>query len=164
MYGQSSFGLSQMLKISPKEAKEYITAYFERFNKVKSYLDTLKESCEESGYTSTVFGRRRMIKDINSTNRQVKAMAERMAINTPIQGTAADIIKKAMLSIDEKIKSKKLKSKMILQVHDELIFEVPNDEIDTMKELIKNEMESVIKLKVPLKVDVGVGKNWFELK
>ncbi len=164
MYGQSSFGLSQMLKISPGEAKEYITSYFKRFSKVKAYLDTLKESCEETGYTTTIFGRKRVIKDINSSNRQIKSMAERMAINTPIQGTAADIIKKAMLSIDEKLTQRNLKSKMILQVHDELIFEVPNEEVEIMKELIKVEMESVIELKVPLKVDVNSGTSWLELK
>lgn len=164
MYGQSSFGLSEMLKISPGEAKEYITSYFKRFSKVKAYLDTLKESCEETGFTSTIFGRKRMIKDINSSNRQVKAMAERMAINTPIQGTAADIIKKAMISIDGQLKVQKLRSKMILQVHDELIFEVPDSEVEVMKKLIQSEMESVVELKVPLRVDVGVGKNWLELK
>lgn len=164
MYGQSSFGLSQMLKISPGEAKEYITSYFKRFSKVKAYLDILKESCEETGYTKTIFGRKRLIKDINSSNRQIKSMAERMAINTPIQGTAADIIKKAMLSIDEKLTQKKLKSKMILQVHDELIFEVPNNEVEEMKKLIKTEMESVIELRVPLKVDINSGASWLELK
>lgn len=164
MYGQSSFGLSQMLKISPGEAKEYITQYFKRFNKVKTFLDSLKEECAQTGYTSTIFGRQRIIKDINSSNRQIKSMAERMAINTPIQGTAADIIKKAMITIDEKLKAEKLDSKMILQVHDELIFEVPDKEVDLMKSLIKKEMENVIELKVPLKVDVNVGSNWFELK
>ena len=162
MYGQSSFGLSQMLNITPGEAKAYITHYFERFNHVKSYLDVLKEKCEETGYSETLDGRKRYIKDINSTNRQMKAMAERMAINSPIQGTAADIIKKAMLNIDKRLES--MKSKMLLQVHDELIFEVPEEEIDQMQKLVRQEMENVVSLKVPLKVDMGIAQNWYDLK
>jgi DNA polymerase-1 len=164
MYGQSSFGLSQMLGISPGEAKEYITNYFTRFSKVKTYLDSLKELCEETGYSETYFGRKRYIKDINSTNRQMKSMAERMAINSPIQGTAADIIKKAMLNIDKVMKEKNLKSKMILQVHDELIFEVPTAEVEEMKVLVREYMESAVKLQIPLKVDMGTAANWYELK
>lgn len=164
MYGQSSFGLSESLGISRGEAKDYITAYFEKFHRVKAFLDSLKEECEEKGYTETIFGRKRVIKDISSTNRQVKSMAERMAINTPIQGTAADIIKKAMIEIDEELVTQKLKSKMLLQVHDELIFEVPENEIEIMKVLVKDKMENIIQLKVPLKVDMGVGTNWYELK
>jgi len=164
MYGQSSFGLSQMLGISPKEAKDYITNYFTRFHKVKSYLDSLKELCEETGYAETLFGRKRYIKDINSTNRQMKSMAERMAINSPIQGTAADIIKKAMLDVDWAIKEKGLKSKMLLQVHDELIFEVPENEIKQMEELVRDKMENVVKLDVRLKVDMGTADNWYDLK
>ena len=164
MYGQSSFGLSQMLGISRTEAKEYITQYFTRFHSVKSYLDTLKEQCEETGYSITLHGRKRFIKDINSTNRQVKSMAERMAINSPIQGTAADIIKQAMLDIDQELTQKNLTAKMILQVHDELIFEVPEAEVEQMKTLVREKMESVVKLKVPLKVDMGTATNWYELK
>ena len=105
-----------------------------------------------------------MIKDINSSNRQVKSMAERMAINTPIQGTAADIIKKAMIDIDAQMKAQKVKSKMLLQVHDELIFEVPKDELDLMQEMVRDKMENVVKLKVPLRVDMGTGSNWYDLK
>lgn len=164
MYGQSSFGLSQMLGISRGEAKDYITKYFTRFSNVKSYLDSLKEECEKTGFSITMHGRKRFIKDINSSNRQMKSMAERMAINSPIQGTAADIIKKAMLDIDLAIKEAGLKSKMLLQVHDELIFEVPNDEISKMRSLISEKMENVVTLNVPLKVDMGEAKNWFDLK
>ncbi|MDP7318968.1 MAG: DNA polymerase I [Bacteriovoracaceae bacterium] len=164
MYGQSSFGLSQMLGISPGEAKEYITNYFERFSSVKSYLDSLKEFCEKTGYSETLYGRRRYIKDINSTNRQMKSMAERMAINSPIQGTAADIIKIAMINIDKELSKRELKSKMILQVHDELIFEVPQDEVKEMESLVKELMEGVAELKVPLKVDMGTADNWYDLK
>lgn len=164
MYGQSSFGLSQMLGISQRDAKEYITNYFTRFHKVKSYLDSLKEICEEKGYAETLFGRKRFIKDINSTNRQMKSMAERMAINSPIQGTAADIIKKAMLDIDWAIKEQGLESKMILQVHDELIFEVPEAEVPKMEDLVREKMENAVSLDVKLKVDMGVANNWYDLK
>lgn len=164
MYGQSSFGLSQMLGISRGEANQYITEYFSRFSSVKGYLDSLKEICEEKGYTQTLFGRKRYVKDITSTNRQVKSAAERVAINTPIQGTAADIIKKAMLNIDATIKEKKLTSKMLLQVHDELIFEVPESELEQMKVIVQNSMENVVKLRVPLKVDMAQARNWYELK
>ncbi|MCF8057928.1 MAG: DNA polymerase I [Bacteriovoracaceae bacterium] len=164
MYGQSSFGLAGQLKISRKEAKDYITNYFQRFSRVKSYLDTLKERAEETGYAETLSGRKRFLPDINSKNRTVKSMAERVAINSPIQGTAADIIKMAMIDISHKLKEEKLTSKMLLQVHDELIFEVPDDEVDKMKDLVRNSMESVVKLKVPLTVDIGTGLNWYELK
>lgn len=164
MYGQSSFGLSKQLGITRKEAKEYITYYFERFSKVKTFLDSLKEICEEKGYAETLFGRKRFLPDINSSNRTVKAMAERVAINSPIQGTAADIIKMAMIKVDHRLKDEGLESKMILQVHDELIFEVPEAEIDTMTKLVIEEMEGAVKLSIPLKVDYGVGENWFDLK
>lgn len=164
MYGQSSFGLSQTLGISRAEAKDYITKYFTRFNRVKSYLDGLKEECETTGFSITQMGRKRIIKDINSSNRQIKSMAERMAINSPIQGTAADIIKLAMIKIDKVMKEKKLKSKMLLQVHDELIFEVPIDEIEVMKNLVRENMENVVEFKVPLKVDMGTATNWYDLK
>jgi len=164
MYGQGAFGLSQQLGISRGEAQSYITSYFENFSKVKAYLDTLKEECEAKGYTETLFGRKRILKDINSSNRQIKSVAERMAINTPIQGTAADIIKKAMLTIDKEMNDNNLKSKMLLQVHDELIFNVPEDEVEIMKVLVKENMENVVTLKVPIKVDMGIGNDWFELK
>lgn len=164
MYGQGSFGLAKQLKISRKEAKEYITKYFERFSSVKIFLDSLKEKAEENGYSITHFGRKRFLPDIYSKNRTVKAMAERVAVNSPIQGTAADIIKVAMINIQEKIESEKLKSKMLLQVHDELIFEVPEDELEIMKTIVKDGMENVVDLSVPLTVDMGIGVSWFDLK
>lgn len=164
MYGQSSWGLADTLGISKSEAASYIKQYFTKFHKVKSYLDTLKEECEKTGYTSTLFGRKRVIKDINSSNRQVKSMAERMAINTPIQGTAADIIKKAMIDIDKELREQKLKTKMLLQVHDELIFDVPKDELEIMEKIVVEKMENAVSLNVPLKVDMGTGSNWFDLK
>ena len=164
MYGQTSFGLSNTLHISQAEAKKYITAYFKKFHSVKSYLDGLKEKAESTGYAETLFGRKRILSDIKSTNRQVKAMAERIAINSPIQGTAADIIKLAMIHIQKIMEEKNLKSKMILQVHDELIFDVVPEELDLMKELIKGEMEGAVNLTVPLTVNIGVGENWYDLK
>lgn len=164
MYGQSSFGLASSLGISRTEAKSYIDNYFKRFNKVKAYLDELKEKCEQTGYAITLHGRKRLLPDIHSQNRTIKAMAERMAINSPIQGTAADIIKLAMIKIDQRLAEEGLASKMILQVHDELIFECPEDEVQKIQKLAREEMENVVELNVPLKVDIGVGKNWYELK
>lgn len=164
MYGQSSFGLSQTLGISRADAKEYITKYFKKFHKVKSFLDQLKEECEAVGYSRTMLGRKRYIADINSTNRAMKSMAERMAINSPIQGTAADIIKQAMLDVHAELIKEKLESKLLLQVHDELIFEVPKDEVEVMKKIVRDKMESAAKLDVRLKVDMGVAVNWHDLK
>ncbi len=164
MYGQSSFGLAAQLLISRSEAKEYIDNYFKNFSRVKSYLDSLKEIAEKEGYAVTLSGRKRFLPDIHSKNRTVKAMAERMAVNSPIQGTAADIIKLAMLKIDQKMKEKSLKSKLIIQVHDELVFEVPKEELEDVKVIVKDLMESVVELKVPLIVDMEIGKNWYSLE
>ena len=164
MYGQSSFGLAKTLKISRSEAKDYIVTYFEKFSSVKSYIDSLKEYCENHGFSITMHGRKRYLPDIHSQNRNIKSMAERVAVNSPIQGTAADIIKLAMIKVDQKLKENNLKSKMLLQVHDELIFEVEEDEIMSLKAVVIDAMENIVKLKVPLKVDVGIGVNWFDLK
>jgi DNA polymerase-1 len=164
MYGQTSFGLSQALHISQGEAKKYITSYFKKFYSVKSYLDGLKELAEQTGYAETMFGRKRLLPDIKSTNRQVKAMAERVAINSPIQGTAADIIKLAMIHIQDLLQEQKLASRMILQVHDELIFDVVPEELEQLKLLVIEQMEGAVKLSVPLKVNVGIGQNWYDLK
>ncbi len=164
MYGQTSFGLSQALHISQSEAKKYITSYFKNFHSVKSYLDSLKEKAEDTGYAETLFGRKRILPDIKSSNRQIKAMAERVAINSPIQGTAADIIKLAMINIQKAISDQNLKSKMILQVHDELIFDVVPEEMEKMKVLVREYMENAVNLTVPLKVEMGTGQNWYDLK
>ncbi|MGE3609058.1 MAG: DNA polymerase I [Bacteriovoracaceae bacterium] len=164
MYGQTSFGLSQALRISQGEAKKYITNYFKKFYRVKSFLDGLKEKAESTGYAETLFGRKRVLPDIKSTNRQIKAMAERVAINSPIQGTAADIIKLAMINIQKLLDEKKLKSKMILQVHDELIFDVVPDELEIMQNLVREQMENAVQLSVKLKVEMGTGENWYDLK
>ena len=164
MYGQSSFGLSKALKISRGEAKDYITSYFQNFSQVKDYLDSLRESAEQTGYAQTMFHRKRFLPNINSTNRTIKSQAERVAINSPIQGTAADIIKKAMIDIFTEMKTQGLQSKMILQVHDELIFDVVESELEQMKKIVQEKMENVVKLKVPLTVDMGIGVNWYDLK
>lgn len=164
MYGQSSFGLSQTLKITRKAAREYIERYFDRFSSVKAYLDQLKEICRQSGYSETLMGRKRFIAEINSRNHAVRSNGERLAINSPIQGTNADLIKMAMLKIDQKIGQQKLGSRLILQIHDELIFEVPHEEVHEMQILVKNEMEGIVQLKVPLKVDMAVGATWYDLK
>lgn len=164
MYGQSSFGLSKAIGISRSDAKDYITKYFERFNQVKIFLDSLKENCEKTGYVETMLKRKRFLPDIHSQNRTIKSQAERMAINAPIQGTAADIIKMAMINIQKKLQQEKLECKLLLQVHDELIFELPEEELMAAKQLIKFEMENVIQLKVPLTVNVSFGVNWYDLK
>ena len=164
MYGQSSFGLAKTLKITRAEAKNYITRYFERFSCVKGFLDSLKEYCETYGYSKTLHGRKRFLPDIHSQNRTIKSAAERVAVNSPIQGTAADIIKKAMIRIDKEISKRQLKTKMVLQVHDELIFEVPRGEEKILKEIVLSGMEGVVKLDVPLKVQMSMGENWFDLK
>jgi DNA polymerase-1 len=164
MYGQTSFGLSQSLHISQSDAKKYITNYFQKFHSVKSYLDSLKEKAERTGYAETLFGRKRLLPDIKSTNRQIKAMAERVAINSPIQGTAADIIKLAMINIQRLLQERHLKSKMILQVHDELIFDVEPSELEKMKVLVQEQMEGAVNLSVELKVEMGIGSNWYDLK
>jgi DNA polymerase-1 len=164
MYGQSSFGLSTTLRISRYEAKEYITRYFTRFSNVKAYLDSLKEYAEIHGHSKTLHGRKRFLPDINSSNRTIKSQAERVAINSPIQGTAADIIKLAMIKISKVFQDKNFSSKMILQVHDELIFECDVDELVDIRSLVRHEMENVVQLKVPLLVDTGEGLNWFDLK
>lgn len=163
MYGQSSFGLSNQLKIGRKEARDFIELYFKRFHTVKAFLDSLKEFAEEHGYVETMHGRRRYLPEIRSTNRVIKSNAERVAINSPIQGSAADIIKLAMIAIDKEMKSQKLKSLMLLQVHDELIFEVPENELSIMQKIVKEKMEGVVSLKVPLSVEVGFGVNWLDL-
>lgn len=164
MYGQTSFGLSQALHISQGDAKKYITNYFKKFHSVKSYLDSLKEKAEATGYAETLFGRKRNLPDIKSSNRQIKAMAERVAINSPIQGTAADIIKLAMINIHRILAERKLKSKMVLQVHDELIFDVVPEELEEMKVLVQEQMEGAVSLSVALKVEMGTGSNWYDLK
>ena len=162
IYGISAFGLADRLNIPRKEAKEIIDGYFDNFPGVKNYMDICISNAREKGYVETLFGRRRQLDDINSRNSIVRGVAERNAINAPIQGTAADVIKIAMIHIHQEMNELKLKSKMILQVHDELNFDVFLPELEIMKELVKRGMESACKLKVPLVADMGTGANWLE--
>ncbi|MDR1196149.1 MAG: DNA polymerase I [Endomicrobium sp.] len=164
VYGMSPFGLSRQLNISFAKAKEYIDGYFARYGGVKKWMGKVVEDAAESGYVSTITGRIRYMPELKSSNAQIKAAGERMAMNTPIQGTSADIIKIAMINIYNELKIKKLKSLMLLQVHDDLLFEVPEDEKDTMIKIIKNRMENAVSLCVPLVVDIKTGKNWGEMK
>ncbi len=162
IYGISAFGLSERLNIPRSEAKAIIDGYFENFPGVKKYMETAIRQAREKGYVETMFGRRRYLPDINSRNGVVRGMAERNAINAPIQGAAADIIKMAMVAVVKAFESKGLKSKMVLQVHDELDFEVLKSELETVKAIVKKEMEGAVSLKVPLLVDMGTGNNWLE--
>mgnify|MGYP006420944345 FL=1 len=160
VYGLSAFGLSRQLKIYPKEAKKFIDQYFALYKKVKIYMDETVAEAEKLGYTQTMMNRKRYMPDLKSQNRQVREAAGRVAINSPVQGSAADLIKLAMIRLAQQISKKKLKSRMILQVHDELVFECPQEEEQEMRALVKKEMEEVFPLKVPLVVDMGWGKNW----
>lgn len=162
IYGISSFSLAQDIGISISEAKEYIDSYFKKFSGVKKYLDQVVANATENGFVTTLFGRKRNIPELLSKNKNLKKFGERIARNTPIQGTAADIIKIAMVNVYNKLKSENLKSKIILQVHDELIIEAPIDEINHVKEILKTQMQTVTNLKVPLKVDINIGDKWLE--
>ena len=162
IYGQGAFGLAEQTGLSRTEAKQMIENYFATYPQLKKYMAEQVKKAQDLGYVETILKRKRHLKDINSANFVVKAHAERNAVNAPIQGSAADIIKIAMIKIDEELSAKNLKTKMLLQVHDELVFEAPIEEIETAKELIKTEMESAFDTKVPLLVEVGVGENWLE--
>ena len=164
VYGLSAFGLSQQLGIDPKEAQQFIDAYFEKYSGVRQFRDQTLEQVRHDQYVKTLFGRIRPIPDINSKNFNLRGFAERTAVNTPLQGTAADLIKIAMIRIDAALTERALKSRMTLQVHDELVFEVPEAEIDTMRTLVREQMEKVHPLSVPLLVEIGVGKNWRDLE
>ncbi len=162
LYGQGPHGLSKQLHISHGEASQFIKTYFERYPKVSEYLEECKEKARKTGFATTLTGRQRPIAEIHNKNPMIRAGAERLAINTPLQGTAADLIKIAMIQIDQEIQKKELKGFMILQIHDELIFEIPDEEIPTFHHLVKTKMEHVFKLLVPIEVHISVGKNWGE--
>ncbi len=164
VYGLSAFGLSQQLGIEPGEARRFIDAYFEKYAGVRAFIDATLEQTRRDGKVKTLFGRIRPIPDINSKNATQRGFAERTAVNTPLQGTAADLIKLAMIRIDEEIRKRGLKSRMTLQVHDELVFEVPDGEMEVMKSLVREYMENVYALAVPLLVEIGVGLNWRDLE
>ena len=164
VYGLSAFGLSQNLGIEPAEAKQFINAYFERYRGVRAFIDRTLDEARREGKVKTLFGRVRPIPDINSKNANLRGFAERTAVNTPLQGTAADLIKIAMIRIDAALREQRLKSRMTLQVHDELVFEVPEAEIEMMRTLVREQMEKVHPLTVPLLVEIGVGANWRDLQ
>jgi len=164
VYGLSAFGLSQQIGIDTKEAKRFIDAYFEKYSGVREFIDRTLEQARRDQKVATLFGRVRPIPDIHSKNFNLRGFAERTAVNTPLQGTAADLIKLAMIRIDAELRERKLRSRMLLQVHDELVFEVPDGEVDTMKRLVTERMEHVYELKVPLRVEVGTGPNWRDLE
>jgi DNA polymerase-1 len=163
VYGLSPFGLSQNLGIEPREAKQFIDAYFEKYSGVRRFIDQTLQEARRDQSVKTLFGRVRPIPDINSKNANLRGFAERTAVNTPLQGTAADLIKLAMIRIDDALREQSLKSRMTLQVHDELVFEVPQAEIDRMRTLVRQQMENVHPLSVPLLVEIGVGPNWRDL-
>jgi DNA polymerase-1 len=162
IYGISAFGLSERLKIPRGEAAEMINAYFEKYKGIKNYMLDIVQSAKEKGYVETLLGRRRYLRDINSRNQTIRGFAERNAINAPIQGTAADMIKLAMIKIDKRLTSEKLETKMILQVHDELLFDVIPSELEKVKTIVNFEMQNALPLSVPIVVDMGTGKNWLQ--
>ena len=159
-YGLSAFGLSQQLRIDTSEARGLMDEYFETFGGVRDYLGGIVDEARRSGFTETIMGRRRYLPDLTSDNRQRREMAERMALNAPIQGSAADIIKVAMLNVDGALRAEGLASRMLLQVHDELVFEVADGEHDALEKLVREQMASAAELTVPLDVSVGTGSSW----
>jgi len=163
VYGMSDYGLEQATNLSREEASQFIALYFEKYPKVKEYLEAIKEQARKLGYVQTVLGRRRFLPEINSSNRMVREAAERMAINAPVQGSSADIIKVAMINLHREMGRRNLKSKMLLQIHDELLFEVPEEEVGEMKSLVTELMSRAVELCVPLKIDIKLGRNWGEM-
>ena len=164
VYGISSFGLSQDLSITRKEAQSYIERYFETYPGIKKFLDDTVEFAKKEGYVKTLFGRRRPIPELSSSNFMQRNFGERVAMNAPIQGTAADIMKIAMINVNHALKEKNLRSRIVLQVHDELLVETHKDEVDEVKAILKEKMEKAAKLAVPLDIGMSVGNNWYEAK
>ena len=164
VYGISDYGLSQNLGISRKEAQQYIDTYFERYPGGKTFMQEIVREAKDTGYVETLFHRRRYLPEINSRNFNLRSFAERTAINSPIQGSAADIIKMAMIQLEKRLKEEKLEAKMLLQVHDELVFEVPENELTQLDALVKEVMENAVTLSVPLVTDSSWGKTWYEAK
>ena len=162
IYGQGAFGLSQNLNISRGEAKDIIDSYFSQFSRLRAYQQENMEFARKNGYVETLLGRRRYLPDIQSANAVVRGFAERNAINAPIQGSAADIIKIAMIRIHEEMKRQKFRSRMIMQVHDELVFDVHRDELEQLKSLVEEKMCTAVTMRVPLVVDMDTGANWLE--
>ena len=162
IYGIGAFGLASRLDIKNSEAKDIIDRYFNEYPSVRDYMDRTKKFARENGYVESLMGRRRYLMQINNQNASARAEDERAAINMPIQGTAADMIKIAMINIAKEMKKKKMQSKMLLQVHDELVFEAKIDEMDELKKIVTDKMKNAIKLNVPLEIEMGVGDTWFE--
>lgn len=164
VYGISDYGLSQNLDITRKEAAKFIENYLNSFPGVKEYMDDIVRDAKQTGYVTTILNRRRYLPEITSSNFNLRSFAERTAMNTPIQGSAADIIKKAMIDMAERLKIENMQTKMLLQVHDELIFEAPPEEIALLEKIVPEVMENAIKLIVPLKVDYAFGSSWYDTK
>ena len=164
VYGISSFGLSQDLSISRKEASEYIEKYFETYPGIKSFLDGLVENAKKNGYVTTLYGRRRPMPELKSSNFMQRSFGERVAMNAPIQGTAADIIKIAMIRVVHRLEKEGLRARLILQVHDELIVEAPEEEAPLVQQLLTEEMEQAIHLSVPMVAEATIGKTWYDAK
>jgi DNA polymerase-1 len=164
IYGQSAFGLAENIDVSRTEAKEIIEQYKKEFSGIQKYMDNTISFCKTNGYVETLMGRKRWLKDINSSNWTVRGFAERNAINSPIQGTAADMIKLAMINVHQEFKKHNFKSKMVLQVHDELVFDAHKSEIEIIKPIILESMKNAMKLphEVPVEAEIGVGENWLE--
>ena len=164
VYGISDFGLGEQLGISRKQAKLYIEQYLDKYQKIKEFMENIKESAKKEGYVETLFNRRRYIPEMNSNNYMVRQFGARVAMNTPIQGTAADIMKIAMIKLFNELKERKLESNILLQIHDELLLEVKKEEKDEVEKLLKDSMEGAMQLKVPLKVELSEADNWYEAK
>jgi len=162
IYGQQAYGLSQVLKVSVGEAQEFIDAYYDRYKRVKAYMEETVAAAGETGYVETICKRRRYVPELASSSNQTRSFGKRIAINTPIQGSAADIIKIAMIRIEQRLGETRAQAHMTMQIHDELIFEIPEDQLGTVRALVVDEMESVMPLDVPLKVDVAYGRTWGE--
>ena len=164
VYGISDFGLANQLGVSNKQAKEYINQYLEKYNGIKNFMDDIVESAKEKGYVETLFGRRRYIPEIKSNNYIVRQFGSRVAMNTPIQGTAADIMKIAMINVDKALQENNINAKIVLQIHDELLLEVKEEDKEKAKEILKECMENAMTLKIPLEVEVSEGKSWYDVK
>ena len=163
VYGISDFGLSRNLNISVHKAKQYIDSYFEKYPSIKLYMEDIVKEAKEKGYVSTIFHRRRNLPQLKSSNFNIRSFGERMAMNTPIQGSAADIIKIAMVKIYRTLEERNLKAKLILQVHDELLIECPENEKETVTRILQESMEDAVKISVPLKVDISYADNWYDI-
>jgi DNA polymerase-1 len=164
IYGQGPFALARQLGITQDEARAFIAQYFQRFSGVREYLDRMVKTARDRGYVETIFGRRRYIPEIRDRNFNVRSFGERTATNSPVQGSAADLIKVAMKNIHHAIRDQGLTGRMLLQVHDELVFEAMPSEVDTLIEVVRHHMQGAVELKVPLVVDIGVGPNWLDAK